>query len=421
MGHTDNLSIRSKFLSLNATKGTQAEVLGHECKTRLILMRRQQYLPTRRKLHTAKGWNENQQTKKGVLRTEFEKPWFRTTKSSKETRERTSVKLTKYNAKFCEPEWFCEEITTEDELERQKAFKFRGDLAYRRHDFQKALCEYSSCLMLVPEGNIAIRRDVLEGLARSFCQVGSHGEAMQIAQQLRNEATNSSHLTVVLNLEVTIFRSTGNLREEFSSLQQLVSLYPYNHWHWKKLAMAYMNLLQSASSPSSRTTANEPTPHLAQNSGLEETVEAKVTACQATYRENGKHVKPQRSRKATEAMLCKSDRISPIEEKANPEEQIPLNCQGQEEIKDTWLRTCICFVRARLLFCMVKSQQSSFVSERNKRALEEIDRILHGLQLKEETLHLITEVLSGPMFEQKWFGKIRETVLLSGEGTEGCR
>ncbi|KAK6490884.1 hypothetical protein HHUSO_G5572 [Huso huso] len=367
-----------------------------------------------------------------------------------ETRERTSVKLTSYNAKFCEPEWFCEEITTEDELERQKAFKFRGDLAYRRQDFQKALCEYSSCLMLVPEGNIAIRRDVLEGLARSFCQVGSHGEAMQIAEQLRSEATNSSHLTVVLNLEVTIYRSTGDLREEFSSLQQLVSLYPYNHWHWKKLAMAYMNQLQSLSSPSSlRTTTNEPKPHQAQNGGSEEMVDAKVTACPTTYRENGKYVKPQCSRKATEDLLCKSNRISPIEGKANTQEQIPWNCQGHEEMKDIWLRTCICFVRARLLFCMVKFQQSSFVSERNKRAQEEIDRILHDLQLKEETLHLITEVmgedlvveklkeesqdaenssslaclqvLSGPMFEEKWFGKIRETVLLSGEGTECCR
>ncbi|MGH0164134.1 UNVERIFIED_CONTAM: hypothetical protein FKN15_055259 [Acipenser sinensis] len=119
-------------------------------------------------------------------------------------------------------------------------------------------------------------------------------ERMESEMAKRNEATNSSHLTVVINLEVTTYQSTGNLRKEISSLKQLVTLYPYNHWHWKKLAMAYVNLLRSLSSPSSvRTTATEPKPRQAQSDGSEETVDAKVTACPATYGEYRKIIKPQ--------------------------------------------------------------------------------------------------------------------------------
>lgn len=55
-----------------------------------------------------------------------------------EERDRVSVALKSYNAKVCEPQWFCADaaLDTEDSLEKQKVMKFRGDLAVRKGEHQ---------------------------------------------------------------------------------------------------------------------------------------------------------------------------------------------------------------------------------------------------------------------------------------------
>uniref|UniRef100_A0A8C8ASJ7 Uncharacterized protein n=1 Tax=Otus sunia TaxID=257818 RepID=A0A8C8ASJ7_9STRI len=125
--------------------------------------------------------------------------------------------------------------------------KFRADWAYRRQEFEKALCEYSNCLLLLPPSNIAMRRDVQEGQARCLSHLGRHKEALDIAEKMRNSATNTDHLTTVLNLQFAIYQGLENVEKKITCLQQLICLHPFNPWYWKLLAEVYMSLLQSLS------------------------------------------------------------------------------------------------------------------------------------------------------------------------------
>ncbi|XP_029447750.1 zinc fingers and homeoboxes protein 1-like isoform X3 [Rhinatrema bivittatum] len=83
--------------------------------------------------------------------------------------------------------WFCGEIRNEDCAEVLTAKKFSGDLAYRQQNFQKALQEYSSCFLLLPSANTAMRRDVQESQARCLLHLGKHEEALGIAQKLEKD------------------------------------------------------------------------------------------------------------------------------------------------------------------------------------------------------------------------------------------
>ncbi|XP_073703601.1 uncharacterized protein C8orf76 homolog [Garra rufa] len=174
-----------------------------------------------------------------------------------ESRNRVSVALPAYEPKLCEPLWFCEDGNIEDPLKEQKTFKFRGDLAYRRKQYQVALDEYASCLSLVPAGNTSVKRDVLEGIARCCCHLGRKEEALNACEKLRTEVSNTCHLTCVLQLELSVHEHYRDLTNSISSLQQLCCLHPYHPWHWLNLAMSFQRLLESHRCPDRSSTEEE--------------------------------------------------------------------------------------------------------------------------------------------------------------------
>ncbi|KAL0963383.1 hypothetical protein UPYG_G00305680 [Umbra pygmaea] len=259
----------------------------------------------------------------------------------------TAVALTSYNAKVCESEWFSRNIDTEDLLEKQKIFKFRGDIAYRRKRFQEALNAYNSCLSYVPGGNLTIRRDILEGMARCCCYLGKQEQALEITETLKNEASNTCHLTCVLHLMVKIHECFGDFRNQIVCLQQLCSLHPYHQWHWMKLAESYLNLFQSLSEPHRTSSRHQ------QGGGGAET---------------------------------------------------NTDLQGEVQLKErdhVWLKACMCFVRSRLLLRLLKGQQSSFVLQKSEQAMQKADDALEYLEAKENTLQLLTEVMSEDLVTEK--------------------
>ncbi|NP_001134945.1 CH076 protein [Salmo salar] len=289
----------------------------------------------------------------------------------------TVVALSSYNAKFCEAEWFWESIDTEDILEKQKIFKFRADMAYRRKNFQEALNAYTTCLSYIPDGNLTIRRDIMEGMARCCCHLGKRVEALEITETLKNEASNTCHLTGLLHLTANVHERFGDLRSQVTCLQQLCSLHPYHQWHWMKLAQSYLHLLQSLSSPSGS---------------------------------------------------------SPLQrgDDSQTEEQL------KEERDGVWLKACMCFVRARLVLRALKGQQSSFVLQNSERALQKADEALRCLEPKDTTLQLVSEVMSEDVipermrednqdgeslaglslkdFEDRWWNRLVQTGVLKKDG-----
>ncbi|GAA6224399.1 uncharacterized protein C8orf76-like [Lates japonicus] len=305
-----------------------------------------------------------------------------------EAKDRVCVSLSSYNAKLCEPEWFCASaaLNTEDPLEKQKVYKFRGDLAVRQGNYQKALEAYSCCLEWIADNNLTIRRDVLEGMARCCTKLGQRDRALELADLLSKEASNTCHLTSLLLLKVSIYQHFGAVGSKMSSLQQLCSLLPFNPWHWFSLGQMCLRLLDN--------------------------------------------------NKATRS--CSSERCESAEEQDDGETE-----EQQEEAAELnedriRLKACTCFIRTRLLLRILRQQQSSFVLQRSERALQTTDEALQQLNPKESTLQTLTEVMSEDLipekmredyqdgeslasvcvqsFRERWWNKILLTGVLESDG-----
>ncbi|CAL1610658.1 unnamed protein product [Knipowitschia caucasica] len=256
-----------------------------------------------------------------------------------ETKDRECVILESYKAKVCEPQWFREDaaLDTDDSLERQKVMKFRGDLAVRKGEHQKALEAYSACLSWISDNNLNIRRDVLEGMARCCIKMGQKEKALEFVNLLSKEVSNTCHLTSLLLLKVSLYHHE-DVGSKISCLQKLCSLLPFNPWHWLELGHTCQQFLRSSNITES-------------------------PKC---------HVKVQ-----------------------NNEDVVDLD---EDTI---WLKACACFIRSRLLLRILQQQQSSFVLKCNERALDEIHQVLQTLNPTETTLKILTEVMSEDLIPEK--------------------
>ncbi|KAM9436529.1 uncharacterized protein C8orf76 homolog [Clarias gariepinus] len=261
-----------------------------------------------------------------------------------------STDLPSYTPKTCEPEWFCHHEKFEDKLDEQKTKKFRADLKYRKNQYQEALEDYTACLPLVTNNNLSLKRDMLEGIARCYSSLGRTRQALEICEKLRNEATNSCHLTCVLQLEQSIHDGCGDTISSISSLKQLCSVHPFNPWHWLNLAISYQTLLEASTS-------------------VEDLKEQSVWP------------------------------------------QVLIQQQEEQEVR---LKACMCLIRTRLLIEILKIQQFSFVLERSKKTLQVVEATLQKMKLKEETLRLISEVMAEDLNPEKMREENQDGEGLSG-------
>ncbi|KAL6032964.1 hypothetical protein STEG23_010953 [Scotinomys teguina] len=300
-----------------------------------------------------------------------------------------------YGAKLCEPQWFYEETGGSDDAEVLTLKKFRGDLAYRRQEYEKALEEYSSISEQLPSTNFAMKRDVQEGQARCLAHLGRHEEAVEIAANLENKATNTDHLTTVLYLHLAIFSSFQSLEKIILCLQKLISLHPLNPWSWWKLAEAYLS-----SGPDLPALSLPESPVL-----------------------------------SMETSGCNIQKA----EKAPKEMQKCLVRWRESAGMEAGMKACASLIRARLLLQLTQSQQTSFALERNLKTQQEIAERVKELSFPEGALLLMEEAMGedivpekikdevhsegkcvGPAaltalvsasskeFEDKWFGKIKD-------------
>ncbi|XP_004431155.1 PREDICTED: uncharacterized protein C8orf76 homolog [Ceratotherium simum simum] len=346
-----------------------------------------------------------------------------------ERRERRPGPSTSYRAKRCEPQWFYEETGSSDDVEALTVQKVKGDLAYRRLEYQKALQEYSSISEKLPSTNLAMKRDVQEGQARCLVHLGRHAEALEIAADLENKATNTDHLTTVLYLQSAIYSSLQNLEKTIFCLQKLISLHPFNPWNWGRLAEAYLNLGPSLSASLASSQK------------------------QNSFTSSDKTIKSSFPPSEKDRLLCLPETLPgssvfPVEAGSSNNQKnekalknVP-NCTAEKRAAvslETQMKACACLIRTRLLLQLTQSQQTSFALERNLQTQQEIEDKMKGFSFKEDTLLLIAEVMGedivpeklkdevytkvkciGPAaltalviasseeFEDKWFRKIRD-------------
>lgn len=223
-------------------------------------------------------------------------------------------------------------------------FKFRGDLASRQRNYKEALEAYNSCLEWVPDSNLTIRRDVLDGIARCYSNLGQEERALEVADLLSKEASNTCHLTSLLLLKVSIHQRSGALGPKVASLEQLCCLLPFYPWHWYNLGQTCLRQLQTNGS---------------------------LGSCR--LRSPGDEADGSRTEEG----------------------------QGEEEEERAWLEACMSFIRTRLLLRMLRQQQSSFVLQRTKSALCRSDEALLQLNPTEEMLQTLTALLSEDLVPEK--------------------
>ncbi|KAK5862679.1 hypothetical protein PBY51_018048 [Eleginops maclovinus] len=289
-----------------------------------------------------------------------------------QAKDRVTVPLSHYNAKRCEPEWFCESsaLSTDDPLEKQKVYKYRGDLAVKQGNYQKALDVYSSCLELNPANNLTIRRDVLEGMARCCTELGQKDRALHLTDLLSKDASNTCHLISLLLLKVRIYQHFGALASRMSSLQQLCSVLPFNPWHWYNLGQMCLELLDSKRATGSCSLQSGESAEEPQDEG---------------------DIKEQEEEQAD----LDGDRI--------------------------WLKACTCFIRTRLLLRILRQQQSSFVLQRTESTLQKTDELLERLNPKKTTLQALTEVASEDLIPEKMREDTQDGESLSSVSVQSFR
>ncbi|XP_027747489.1 uncharacterized protein C8orf76 homolog isoform X2 [Empidonax traillii] len=276
---------------------------------------------------------------------------------------------------------------------------------------RKALCEYSNCLQLLPPGNIAMRRDVQEGQARCLSRLGRHKEALDIAEKMRNRATNTDHLTTVLNLQFSIYQGVENVEKKILCLQQLICLHPFNPWFWKFLAEAYMGLLQNLSPlvvPGTNRNRSEEVsvsdshfktltgreinlqPHQSdsQKEGPWSSLAAETKEENAVTRSSSQVVKE---------FLCTLGELERMDEGKCADSE----SWKQNMLKKVGIKACASFIRARLLFQLTQLQQSSFVLENNRKGQKEIDDKVARLGFDENSLLLMTKVMGQDLIPEK--------------------
>ncbi|XP_040835283.1 uncharacterized protein C8orf76 homolog [Ochotona curzoniae] len=296
-----------------------------------------------------------------------------------------------YRAKRCEPQWFCEETASSDDVEALSTKKFRGDLAYRRQEYEAALQEYSSIAEKLSLTNFAMQRDVREGQARCLARLGRHEEALAVATCLEKKATNTDHLTTVLYLQFAIFSSWQDVERTVFCLQKLISLHPFNPWNWGRLAEAYLRLglalttsFASSQKQNSFTSGAEmvssPSPHSGRG-GL---------SCSP-------ETLPGTSALAEEAGSSHSQE----EEPATGDVPHCVAEKREAALRDTQMKACASFIRTRLLLQLTQSQQTSFALEKNLRTQREIEDRMKGFSFKEDTLLVIAEVMGEDIVPEK--------------------
>ncbi|KAM6087074.1 uncharacterized protein C8orf76 homolog isoform 2-T2 [Chlamydotis macqueenii] len=276
---------------------------------------------------------------------------------------------------------------------------------------RKALREYTNCLLLLPPSNIAMRRDVQEGQARCLSRLGRHKEALDIVEKMRNGATNTDHLTTILNLQFAVYQSLENVEKKITCLQQLICLHPFSPWYWKLLAEAYVSLLQSLSPlVIPETNLNRSEEVSVSDSSFKTSTGREINL--QPRRPDGQKEGP-RSSLATETkrentVTCSSSQavrefLCTLEEPERTDEGKRAASESWEQnvLKTAGIKACASFIRARLLLRLTQLQQSSFALENNIKRQKEIDDVVARLGFNENTLLLMTKVMGQDLIPEK--------------------
>ncbi|XP_073541610.1 uncharacterized protein C8orf76-like isoform X4 [Phyllobates terribilis] len=273
-----------------------------------------------------------------------------------ETRERTSPRGLSYTARQCEPQWFNGDVNQDDLVEAHTMLKFRADLSYRREDYEA------------------------------------------------KGVNNTDHLTGVLHLQATIHNHLGNLQEEMSCLQQLISLHPFSPQLWICLAESSMRLFLSI------TDCEDPS-HNSHRFSL--CAQTSLGAPQQCIHDIARTDHPTVSR-ADHSVLGPCNRSDTSSRTASTHREQLWTCSCAGFIRARYIEDITCTEKPDkqscsrsdralrvLLLQLLQPQHASFVLERNMKTQEQIEEQLGKLGLLEEQKRLIVEIMGEDLLAER--------------------
>ncbi|XP_026698356.1 uncharacterized protein C8orf76 homolog [Athene cunicularia] len=256
-----------------------------------------------------------------------------------------------------------------------------------------------------------MRRDVQEGQARCLSRLGRHKEALDIAEKMRSSATNTDHLTAVLNLQFSIYQGLENVEKKITCLQQLICLHPFNPWYWKLLAEVYMSLLKSLSPSVIPETNINQSEEVSVRGGSFKTSTGREINLQP-HRSDSQKEDPwsglATETKSENAVTCSSSQA--VKEFLCTSEELERMDEGKHTASESWeqnmlkkvgIKACASFIRARLLLQLIQLQQSSFALENNIEGQKEIDDKVARLGFSENSMLLMTKVMEQDLIPEK--------------------
>ncbi|XP_009978991.1 PREDICTED: uncharacterized protein C8orf76 homolog [Tauraco erythrolophus] len=256
-----------------------------------------------------------------------------------------------------------------------------------------------------------MRRDVQEGQARCLSRLGRHREALDIAEKMRNGATNTDHLTTVLNLQLAIYQDLENVEKRITCLQQLICLHPFSAWYWKLLAEAYMSLLQSLSPlvvPETKLNHSEEVSVSDSSFKASAGREVNLQPHRLDSQKEGPWPSLATETTREKAVTCRSGQA--VKESLCTSEEAERTDEGKHTASESWeqnmskkvgIKACASFIRARLLLQLTQSQQSSFALENNLNRQKEVDDKVARLGFNENSLLLTTKVMGQDLIPEK--------------------
>ncbi|XP_065524969.1 uncharacterized protein C8orf76 homolog isoform X4 [Lathamus discolor] len=257
------------------------------------------------------------------------------------------------------PQWFHREAGADGgDADALTGTKFRADWAYRRRDFEQ------------------------------------------------KGATNTDHLTAVLNLQLAIYQGLENVDKKITCLQQLICLHPFNPQYWKLLAEAYMSLLQLVI-PETNLNQSEDVGVRDSSFKTSAGTEINLQPCRSGGQKEGPWCSLATETKRENAVTCNGSRPAEFH---SPLEELERTDQGKCAASESWeqsmpekigIKACASFIRARLLLQLIQSQQSSFALERNIQGQKEIDGKVAQLGFSENSLLLMIKVMGRDLTPEK--------------------
>ncbi|OWF45749.1 uncharacterized protein C8orf76-like [Mizuhopecten yessoensis] len=164
------------------------------------------------------------------------------------TKKSKTNQLVSYNAKFCPPKWY-EDADINDNDSAAQILKYRGDHSYIKKEYAAAIDHYEEAFGRLPANNKGMRREMKECQTRSYVALQQHKQALELAYQLKDDASTPDQHFQSLVLLTYVQEAAQDWPEFEESVKQLICCHPDSGNLWRRLSQCYWHRQHNQGTP----------------------------------------------------------------------------------------------------------------------------------------------------------------------------